>query len=100
MRRVQRRNEKRKKLSSAHYNKREELKQKIKDPNLSIGEKAKLRYKLSELPRDGSPSRIRNLCEVTRRSKGVFRDFKMCRNKIREFLGFGLIPGARKKSTG
>lgn len=53
---------------------------------------------LDSLPRNSKPTRQRNRCKLTGRSRGVYRDFKMCRNMIRKFAMMGYIPGIRKSS--
>lgn len=53
---------------------------------------------LQKLPRDASPTRVRNLCELTGRSRGVYRKFKLSRIKMRELALQGKIPGMRKAS--
>jgi small subunit ribosomal protein S14 len=68
------------------------------DPKLSDEERDAARSKLQKLPRNGNPNRVRNRCELTGRSRGVYRDFKLCRNKFRELALQGLIPGVTKAS--
>ena len=53
---------------------------------------------LSKLPRDASPTRQRNRCELTGRPRGTFRKFGLARNKIRELAFKGDIPGVVKAS--
>ena len=53
---------------------------------------------LARLPRDASPTRIRNLCELTWRSRSVYRKFKVSRIKLRELALEGKVPGMRKAS--
>ena len=53
---------------------------------------------LQKLPRDASPTRVRTLCELTGRSRGVYRKFKLSRIKLRELALQGKIPGMRKAS--
>ena len=54
--------------------------------------------KLQKLPRDSSPSRQRNRCELSGRSRGVYRKFGLGRNKLREATMRGDVPGLRKAS--
>ena len=54
--------------------------------------------KLQKLPRDSSPSRVRNRCELTGRSRGVYSKFGLGRNKLREATMRGDVPGLRKAS--
>jgi small subunit ribosomal protein S14 len=53
---------------------------------------------LQRLPRDASPTRIRNLCALTGRSRSVYRKFKISRIKLRELALEGKVPGMRKAS--
>ena len=53
---------------------------------------------LQRLPRDASPTRVTHLCELTGRSRGVYRKFKVSRIKLRELALQGKIPGMRKAS--
>jgi small subunit ribosomal protein S14 len=53
---------------------------------------------LSNLPRDASPTRSRNRCQITGRSRGVLRKFKVSRIMLRELALAGQIPGLKKAS--
>lgn len=53
---------------------------------------------LSKLPRDASPTRSHARCELTGRSRGVLRKFKVCRIMLRELALAGKIPGLKKAS--
>ncbi len=53
---------------------------------------------LQRLPRDASPTRVRNMCELTGRTRGYYRKFKISRIKLRELALQGRIPGMRKAS--
>jgi small subunit ribosomal protein S14 len=91
-------NNRRKKLSEKGESKRAELRAKLQDSNISEEEFVTLQRKLQKMPRDTSRIRVRNRCEVTGRSRGYYRDFKLCRNKLRELAHQGLIPGVTKSS--
>jgi small subunit ribosomal protein S14 len=54
--------------------------------------------KLQKLPRDASPTRQRNRCRVTGRPHGVYRKFGLSRNKLREAVMRGDVPGVGKAS--
>ena len=56
------------------------------------------RAKLQQLPRNASPSRLRNRCALTGRPRGVFRKFGLARNKLRELALRGEVPGVIKAS--
>ncbi|KMK76767.1 30S ribosomal protein S14 [Alkalihalobacillus pseudalcaliphilus] len=53
---------------------------------------------LSKLPRDSSPTRLKNRCELTGRPRGYIRKFKMSRIAFRELAHKGQIPGVKKAS--
>ena len=53
---------------------------------------------LSQLPRNASPCRTVNRCEVTGRRHGYLRRFKMSRITFRELASSGQIPGVTKSS--
>jgi small subunit ribosomal protein S14 len=53
---------------------------------------------LANLPRDASPVRLRNRCQLTGRSRGVLRKFKVSRIMLRELALAGKIPGLKKAS--
>lgn len=53
---------------------------------------------LTLLPRDASPTRVVNRCEVTGRRRGFYRRFRMSRITLRELACQGLIPGVTKSS--
>ena len=53
---------------------------------------------LQKLPRNASPVRLRNRCNITGRPRGYMRGFGLCRNKFREMASDGKIPGVTKSS--
>lgn len=53
---------------------------------------------LAKLPRDSSPTRSRLRCQITGRSRGNLRKFKISRIMLRELALAGQIPGMRKAS--
>jgi len=54
--------------------------------------------KIETLPRNSAPSRNRNRCWVTGRSRGFYRDFGISRHVLREMAHEGNIPGLTKSS--
>jgi small subunit ribosomal protein S14 len=60
--------------------------------------RAAAQAKLQALPRDSSPTRHRNRCAITGRSRGVYRKFGLSRVKLREAFNRGDIPGLVKAS--
>jgi small subunit ribosomal protein S14 len=83
------------KLKSA---KRNALKAVANDENLSLEERFDARLKLAQMPRNSSPTRIRNRCEVTGRPRAFYRKLKMSRIALRELGSQGQIPGLVKSS--
>jgi small subunit ribosomal protein S14 len=53
---------------------------------------------LAKLPRDSSPTRSHNRCQLTGRSRGNLRKFKISRIMLRELANQGMIPGLKKAS--
>ncbi|MFO1197230.1 MAG: 30S ribosomal protein S14 [Burkholderiaceae bacterium] len=78
--------------------KRAELNAIISDQSRSEEERYQARLKLQQLPRNASPSRLRNRCEITGRPRGTFRKFGLARNKLREMAMRGEVPGVTKAS--
>ncbi len=92
------REKKREKLVRKYQAKRDELRKKLKDPNLTYEERQELEVKMQKLPRDSSPVRQRNRCALTGRPHGYYRKFGLGRNKLREATMRGDVPGLRKAS--
>ena len=89
---------KRIRLVSKFSAKRAELKAVIKNTSLSEDERREAREKLNKMPRDASPIRIRNHCNITGRAHGYYRKFGLGRNKLRQAAMRGDIPGLVKAS--
>ena len=89
---------KREKLVDKYREKRDALRAIMKSPTASDEEKWDAQIKLQKMPRDSSPSRRRNRCQVTGRPHGVFDRFKLSRNVIRRAAMRGDIPGLKKAS--
>ena len=92
------RQEKRAKLVAKYAAKRAELKQIIKDMSRSPEERMTAREKLSALPKNSSPVRLRNRCMLTGRPRGVYRKFMLSRIAFRELALSGELPGVHKSS--
>ena len=91
-------NNKRKLMVKKFRSKRLSLKKKMNDKNLSMEERFKLQSKLNDLPRDSANVRVRNRCEITGRTRGVYRKFGLSRIKLRELTMNGSLPGVVKSS--
>ena len=89
---------KRMRLIKKHAAQRAELRDRIKNTSMSDDERSQARKKLNMLPRDSSPSRLRNRCKLTGRPRGYYRKFGLGRNKLREAAMRGDIPGLVKAS--
>jgi small subunit ribosomal protein S14 len=70
----------------------------LHDARASDEDKDAARAKLQKLPRDASPTRLRNRCALTGRPRGVYRKFGLGRNKLRELALRGEVPGIIKAS--
>ena len=89
---------KRIRLVAQYAVKRTVLKEIIRDPKSTLDQVIEAQTKLVKLPRDSSPSRIRNRCSITGRPHGYYRKFGLGRNKLREATMRGDVPGLSKAS--
>jgi small subunit ribosomal protein S14 len=92
------REQRRQKTVQRYAKKRASLKTIIRDPAVSDEQRHEAMLKLQALPRDASPSRLRNRCAITGRSRGYFKKFGLGRNKLREQTMAGNVPGLGKAS--
>ncbi|ASZ11311.1 30S ribosomal protein S14 [Chitinophaga pendula] len=53
---------------------------------------------LDKLPKNASPVRLKNRCQLSGRPKGYMRHFGLCRNMFRDLALAGKIPGVTKAS--
>ena len=91
-------NNRRAKLSKQYAGRRKRLLAVANNESLSMEERFEARLKLNQLPRNASPGRVRNRCEITGRPRAVYRKLKMSRIALRELGNKGLIPGLVKSS--
>jgi len=91
-------NERRKKLVEKNKAKYAKLREVADDKSRDETERLMARLKMAELPRNGNPTRIRNRCELTGRSRAYYRKFRLSRIMLREMGNKGLIPGLTKSS--
>ena len=89
---------KRTKLNKKDHDKRLKLKAIISDQSVSYEERWEAMIALQKLPRDGSKSRQRNRCAMTGRPHGYYRKFGLSRNRLREVILKGYVPGVVKSS--
>ena len=88
---------KRKKLVEKYASKRKSLLDEFnsaKDPMKRL----EIHRKIQSLPRNSAPSRMRNRCWATGKPRGVYRDFGLCRNQLRQRAHNGELPGVVKSS--
>ena len=82
-----------------HYaTRRAELKATIKNPLSSDQERWAAQVQLQKMPRNASPVRLQNRCQVTGRARGYFRKFGLSRNMLRKYACKGQVPGLVKAS--
>ncbi len=91
-------NERRKKLVLKNAAKYAKLKEISNDETRDETERVIARLKMAELPRNGNPTRVRNRCELTGRSRAYYRKFRLSRIMLRDLANKGLIPGVIKSS--
>ena len=77
---------------------RAEWKTTINNPKSTLEEVDAAVIRLQKMPRDASPSRVRNRCSQTGRSRGFLRKFGVSRIALRELALQGQIPGVVKSS--
>jgi small subunit ribosomal protein S14 len=91
------RERKRQNLVTKYSKKRIDIKESIK-VSKSFDEKLVFYKKLQTLPRNSFPSRLRNRCWMTGRSRGYYRSFGLSRHVLREMAHGCLLPGVTKSS--
>ncbi|HEY6451421.1 MAG TPA: 30S ribosomal protein S14 [Steroidobacteraceae bacterium] len=92
------REKRRTRVVKKYATKRAHLKEIIRSPKSSPEQRVAAQMALQSQPRDASSSRHRNRCQITGRSRGVYRKFGLARCKIREVAMRGEIPGLGKAS--
>ncbi|MGH7060495.1 MAG: 30S ribosomal protein S14 [Stellaceae bacterium] len=91
-------NTRRDRLAKRTAGKRARLKALARDRDAPPEDRFAAQLKLSEMPRNGAPSRVRNRCAMTGRPRGYYRKFKLSRIAVRELASSGQIPGMVKSS--
>ena len=89
---------KRERMVKNKWEKREQLKKVIYDMNKTVEERLAAVDSLNKMPKNSSPIRLRNRCQLTGRARGFLRKFKLSRLCFREMANQGLIPGVVKAS--
>lgn len=91
-------NEQRREIVARYAARRQELKAIIKNPTSTEDQRAEAYASLRKMPRDASPVRIRNRCEMSGRPRAYLRQFGLARIAFRDMALAGFIPGVRKAS--
>lgn len=91
-------NRKRQRLVEVYREKRAELKAIWTDTSRSPEEREEAFKRLNRLPRDSSPTRVRNRCALTGRPRAYYRKFGLSRIALRELARRGELPGVTKSS--
>ena len=92
------REKKRQELVEKYAAKRAALKEQMQNPELSLSDRVKISMKLAKLPRNSSPTRLHNRCEVSGRPRAYYRKLKMSRIALRDLASVGQVPGMVKSS--
>ena len=92
------RDRKRRRMAKQYSGRRARLKAIANDRSLPAEERFAARLKLAKLPRNSSPSRIRNRCQLSGRPRAFYRKLKMSRIALRDLASKGMIPGMVKSS--
>lgn len=92
------RDAKRARIAKRYAERRAELKSVINDRSADPEQIELAVVALQRLPRDASPSRIQRRCRVSGRPHAVYRKFGLGRNKLREAVMRGDVPGVVKAS--
>jgi small subunit ribosomal protein S14 len=85
-------------LVKKYAKKRARLKVAVANRSLPAEERFAAQIKLASLPRNSSPTRYRNRCEMTGRPRAYYRKLRMSRLALRELSAQGQIPGMVKSS--
>lgn len=92
------RNKKRVRMVEQFAAKRAELKAVLSNPDTSDEEFYAAQRKLTKLPKNSNPIRLRNRCRVTGRPRAFIRKYGISRITFRELASQGMIPGVTKSS--
>lgn len=92
------RDERRARLIEKYRERRNELRRRLKDPNVPVEDKLEIQEEFAKLPRNSCPTRHTTRCAVSGRAKAVYRKFRLSRIALRELTLRGELPGMRKSS--
>jgi small subunit ribosomal protein S14 len=91
-------NKRRVEIVAKHADRRAQLKKAVRSPKSTVEEREAAQQELQSLPRDASPTRVKNRCAMTGRPRAFIRKFGLSRIALREMALRGEIPGVRKAS--
>src|SRR5688500_6304459 len=91
-------NNRRKGVVALYRDRRAEWKATINNPKATIEQVDEAVTRLQKIPRDASPSRVRNRCSQSGRTRGYLRKFGLSRIALRKLALEGQIPGVVKSS--
>ena len=91
-------NKRRRQLVARYANKRASLKAIVSDSSQPVEARFEAQLKLSGLPRNSSPSRVRNRCALSGRPRGYYRKVGLSRIALRSLASSGKVPGMVKSS--
>ena len=91
-------NEKRKAMVKQYAHKFAALRAVADDKNADDSDRLMARLKMSALPRNANPTRVRNRCAITGRPRAYYRKFGLARVMLRDLAVRGMIPGVTKSS--
>ncbi|GAB47434.1 30S ribosomal protein S14 [Mobilicoccus pelagius] len=83
----------RREIVARHAERRAELKARIASPRSTAKERKAAITALQRLPRDASPTRLRNRDVVDGRPRSAYRRFGLSRIRLREMAHAGELPG-------
>ncbi|MDA8049752.1 MAG: 30S ribosomal protein S14 [Rhodospirillales bacterium] len=92
------RNRKRERMAARDGVRRAALKKVVMDRTVPVERRFEASIRLAAMPRNAAKVRVRLRCELTGRSRGNYRKFRLCRIALRELAGAGQIPGLVKAS--
>jgi small subunit ribosomal protein S14 len=92
------RDRKRTQIAAKYAARRTALKATINDRTASGEQIEEALAQLQRLPRDAGPTRQQRRCRVSGRPHAVYRKFGLSRNKLREAVMRGDVPGVVKAS--
>ncbi|HKJ90632.1 MAG TPA: 30S ribosomal protein S14 [Oceanipulchritudo sp.] len=92
------RNKKRIRMVAKYAAKREELKRILANPETADEDFYVAQRKLTKLPKNSSPIRVRNRCSITGRPRAYLRKYGVSRLTFRELATQGKVPGVTKSS--